>query len=101
MISWAMRHPYITGGVAVWIFNNIVTVLVSSLPAPTKDSSAKYVYWFKVANTIIGNLARAKSTALELSPNFQDALNKALEQMGLNRAGLPLSAGSIPTRIDG
>lgn len=70
-------HPYMIASIvslSTWVLNNIITVMITSLPAPTKDSSAKYVYWFKVLNTIIGNLQRAKSTAIERSPNWQDAV---------------------------
>ena len=75
MQQWVAHHLVLIGMVGTWLFNNIVTVLVSSMPAPTKDSSARYVYWFKVLNTIIGNAARARSTALEQSPNWQAAID--------------------------
>lgn len=81
MLTFINGHPYITASVLTWLFNNIVTVLISSLPAPTKTSSAQYVYWFKVANTIIGNLKRAQSTALENSPNWQAAVDAHLEKL--------------------
>jgi hypothetical protein len=66
--------------VGTWVFNNIITVLVSSLPAPTKDSTAKYRYWFTVVNTIIGNVKRAQNHSLESSPNWQDAVDKYIQQ---------------------
>lgn len=92
MIQWIARHPYLSAAVATWVFNNIITVLVSSLPAPTQKSSARYVYWFKVANTIIGNVARAHSTAVELSPNWQDAVTKHLAILnGQNQSQPPTS----------
>ena len=71
------QHPYGASVAATWVLNNVVTALISSLPAPTKDSSVKYVYWFKVTNTVIGNVKRAQSTTLENSPNWQDALKQA------------------------
>lgn len=73
------QHPYGASIVSTWLFNNVISVMIGSLPAPTKDSSVKYVYWFKVANTIIGNVKRAQSTALENSPNWKDAVEKHLE----------------------
>jgi hypothetical protein len=79
-----ITHPYLLAVGATWVFNNIVTALISALPAPTKDSTARYVYWFKVANTITGNLKRAQSTALEDSPNWQAAIDAHLQKMGLN-----------------
>jgi hypothetical protein len=60
--------------IGTWLFNNIVTALISALPAPTKDSSGQYVFWFKAANNICGNLKRAQSTAIEQSPNWQAAI---------------------------
>ena len=71
-----LTHPYISTVDATWIFNNIVTAFISSLPSPTKDSSQKYIYVFKVLNTIMGNIARAKGTAVENSPNWTDAVQK-------------------------
>ena len=69
-------HPYILTVISTWIFNNIITALISSLPSPTKDSSIKYVYWFKVLNSIMGNISRAAGSHVESSPNFQDAVDK-------------------------
>jgi hypothetical protein len=83
IIQFFVRHPYLASIVATWIFNNVITVLVSSMPAPTKDSTGKYVYWFKVLNTFIGNVRRAQSTAVENSPNWQDAVQAHLEKNGL------------------
>lgn len=76
IIQAFQQHPYSATVVATWVFNNVITVLVSSLPAPTKDSSQTYVYWFKVANTIIGNINRAHASAVEKSPNWTDAVQK-------------------------
>lgn len=87
ILQTIQHHPFIivsfVSGASVWVFNNVVTVLVSSLPAPTKDSSPKYVYWFKVANTIVGNLQRAHGSRIEDSPNFKDAVNKLLASKGI------------------
>jgi hypothetical protein len=81
-------HPWhfaVLSGIATWLFNNVATALISSLPAPTKDSSAKYVYWFKVGNTICGNFKRAQSTAIEQSPNWQAAMDAHLQSIsGMN-----------------
>ena len=85
-------HPYIVSAVGTWLFNNVVTVMVSSLPAPTKDSSIRYVYWFKVLNSVTGNLKRAQSTRLEDSPNWNDAVNAHVQQLsssGLLAPSLP------------
>jgi len=83
MLIYLLHHPaYMTfAGIAcTWIFNNIVTVIVSSLPAPSDTSSARYVFWFKVLNKVVGNLQRAKSTSIENSPNWQPAVDKYIAE---------------------
>lgn len=87
MIQWINAHPYLVPSIATWFFTNIATALVSNLPAPTKDSSAKYTYWFKVANTIVGNLSRATNTAVEQSPNFADAVEAHLATISRVKEG--------------
>lgn len=76
LIQLFQQHPYSASVAATWLFNNIITAFIGSFPAPTKDSSVKYVFWFKFSNTVIGNLKRAQSTALENSPNWQAAIEK-------------------------
>lgn len=49
---------------------------LSALPAPTVRSSATYTFFFKFANGLGANIIRARSTHVEDSPNFQDAVNK-------------------------
>jgi hypothetical protein len=83
-------HPYLFSVVSTWIFTNIITALVSNLPAPTKESTVKYTYWFKVANTIVGNISRAGNTAVELSPNWNDAIERHVATMArLKEASKP------------
>jgi len=81
IVQLFQAHPYWASIITTWVFNNVITVMVSSLPAPTKDSKPAYVYWFKVLNTIIGNVKRAQSTALEQSPNWQDAIAAHVAKM--------------------
>lgn len=74
-----MQHPYVLTAITVigtWLFNNVVTVMVTALPAPTKDSSKLYTYWFSVVNGVMGNIKRAENTHVEDSPNWQDAVEK-------------------------
>lgn len=68
---------------STWLFNNVVTILVGNLPAPTANATPEYKYWFRVANQFIGNRQRAKSTAIENSPNFAPAVQKLLAQYGV------------------
>lgn len=90
-MNFIAHHPVLLSAVGTWLLNNVVSALISSLPAPTKDSSMQYVYWFKVLNTIIGNVKRAQSTALEQSPNWEDAIQKHLAGMngGANPSNPP------------
>jgi hypothetical protein len=81
MFKILAAHPYLLSVVGTFLLNNVVTALVSSLPAPTKDSTLRYVYWFKVLNTVIGNLQRAASTSIENSPNFQAAVEAYVQRM--------------------
>jgi hypothetical protein len=87
-IQFLQSHPWLIGSlvsavlaVPGFLFNSVVTVLVSELPAPTKDSTQKYIYWFKVTNKIVGNWQRAKSTKLENSPNWQAAVEAHVQQL--------------------
>jgi hypothetical protein len=96
-IQFFLDHPglsVIGASAATFIFNNVITVLVSELPAPTKDSTPKYIYWFKVLNSVIGNLKRAHSTAIEGSPNWQAAVEAHVQKLADN--GL-----IIAPRVDG
>jgi hypothetical protein len=96
-IQFLMKHPGLIFSLvsiaATWIFNNIITVMVSELPAPTKDSTAKYSYWFSVLNKIVGNWQRAKSTRLENSPNWKAAVDAHVQQLAdsgqIVKNGLP------------
>jgi hypothetical protein len=92
-MQWAIDHPAAAAAIAMWFFNNVITVMVSALPAPTKDNSQKYVFFFKVTNTLVGNVARAHSTAIELSPNWQAAIEKHIDLI----AGMRARADATPT----
>jgi hypothetical protein len=104
LMQFLGKHLWILAIAGTWLFNNIITVLVSELPAPTKDSSAKYAYWFKVLNTIIGNLKRAQSTAIENSPNWQAAVNAHLQTLsdnGVIALALPKTPGTTNIGLPG
>ena len=51
------------------------SAFISALPAPTASSSTMYQFWFKFLNVLAANIARASSTKVEGSPNFQQAVN--------------------------
>lgn len=51
------------------------SAFISALPAPQGTSSSMYQFWFKFLNVLAANIARASSTKVESSPNFQAAVN--------------------------
>lgn len=52
------------------------SAFVSSLPAPQATSSQVYLFFFRFFNTLAANIARAYSSSVEQSPNFQRAVVK-------------------------
>ncbi len=56
---------------AMWV----ISVMISSLSAPTATSSGFYIWFFKFSNTIMGGITRAFGAKVEASPNFQAAVN--------------------------
>lgn len=83
MSTFILHHPY-AAMIGTWLVNNVVTAMISSLPAPTATSAPSYVYWFKVLNTVAGNFKRAQSTAIENSPNWQAAVDKHMAEQNGN-----------------
>jgi hypothetical protein len=75
--GWAIVGTFFTQ--YVW------SAFIGALAAPTSTSSPGYVFFFKFANGIAGNLARAASTAVEHSPNFAPAVAKVIN--GQSSAG--------------
>ena len=75
------QHPYWATAITTFVGSSTAQFLfsaaVSSMEAPTKDSSSKYKFWFKFLNKVAANLARAKDTSIENSPNWKDAVDKA------------------------
>lgn len=51
------------------------SAFISALPAPQASSSSLYKFWFSFFNVLAANIARASSTKVEGSPNFQAAVN--------------------------
>ncbi len=50
--------------------------LVGGMPAPTKDSGTAYRWAFSTLNILASNISRAKSTTVENSPNWTDAVQQ-------------------------
>lgn len=94
-ITWAVAiTSFVTGGIQF-----LFSVLVGALEAPTAQSSSKYRYWFKVANTIVGNLKRANPPRVEDSPNFEAALNKAIQAIGEAKGAQKTPAVILDTNV--
>ena len=49
-----------------------------------------YKFWFSFFNYLAANIARARDTRVEGSPNFQDAVNLHLAQQGENKVVVTL-----------
>lgn len=80
LISFFSQHPFIATAITTWWANWGASIFVSSLPAPRANSTQLYIFAFKFCNAaIVGNLARAKNTAVESSPNFIPAVAKLAE----------------------
>ncbi len=82
LIDYIQAHPYISGATAFGVLKYLADCFISPMPAPMADSSASYKYWFKVLNRFAANLPRAKSTAVENSPNFIPAVENHIKKNG-------------------
>lgn len=77
ILQLVKTHPILLLLIAVtWLTGQAITALVGAIPAPTKDSTPKQIFWFTAANLFVGNIQRAFHTALEKSPNWPAALAK-------------------------
>jgi hypothetical protein len=76
IIAFISQHPYIVGGAITFLSNYVWSAFIGALPAPTKDSSGPYRFFFTFLNLLAANIARARSTTIESSPNWKDALAK-------------------------
>ena len=55
------------------------SAFISALPAPTAQSGPWYRFFFSFANYLAANISRAKNSAVESSPNFLPAAQKAVD----------------------
>ena len=58
-----------------FVYYIVASAFISGMPAPSATSSIAYRWAFSTLNLIAANIHRGTSTAIEKSPNFQDALN--------------------------
>jgi hypothetical protein len=72
IINWVDTH-----GILCLIIFIVTSTCIGYLPAPTKDSTKFYQWFFAVSNSLIGQLARAFKSKIENSPNWIDAVAKA------------------------
>jgi hypothetical protein len=73
MIPFIEAHSTIIALVGYYIFS----ALIGGMPAPTATSSTIYQWLFASMNILASNIARARNTAVESSPNWRDAVAKA------------------------
>lgn len=76
ILTFISQHQIATTAIVTWLANSGFTIFATSLPAPTAQSSPSYQFWFKLLNNLAANLSRAKSAAVENSPNFIAAAQK-------------------------
>lgn len=88
IIQWIDSH-----GIFLLFVGIISNTLVGYLPSPTKDSKASYVYLFKVSNSLVFQFARAFKSKIENSPNWEDAIQKHLENSDNPNLKNPLFLG--------
>jgi len=55
----------------------IFSAVVGGMPAPTAQSSTTYQWAFATFNILASNIARARNTAVESSPNWLAAVAKS------------------------
>ena len=97
--DWAAQYPVLFASLcsgATLTAGAVWSAFVSSLPAPTIHSTPKYQFWFKFFNTLAANFARAKSTAVENSPNFAAAVNAQNAKMGTDKVVVDLNSEPNP-----
>ena len=78
-IVFLQAHPTTSALVGYYI----VSAFVGALPAPRAQSTQIYLFAYKFANTLGGNLTRAFATKVEGSPNWQPAVQKVINGSGL------------------
>lgn len=76
MLTWTA-----VSWLASWLSNNKATKIISAIPMPTKNSSAREIWWFQFTNNLVGNEKRAAMPPLEASPNFKDAVQPYVEKV--------------------
>jgi hypothetical protein len=89
-LSDFLQNPWIAavaGGVSITGLKYVADVFISSMEAPTRQSSPRYRYWFKVLNKFAANWRRAEDTSVERSPNWIDAVAKATHPPHTDKPG--------------
>ena len=76
IMTLVQAHPYVISLGGYWV----TSAFIGALPAPTATSSQLYIFFFRFSNALGANVMRAWSTAVEKSPNFQQAVQKQQQQ---------------------
>src|ERR1700742_1264257 len=92
LLKWASENPAAAIGavssVLVFVTNGaqfLFTSAVSSIPAPTAQSTPRDVFWFQFLNKLAGNWSRANIPSIENSPNWEAALNAAIDKANASK----------------
>jgi hypothetical protein len=84
---------------AHFVMAGIALTAISSLEAPTKDSSPTYRFMFRFLNALALQFKRM-FPKIEDSPNFQDAVNIQTEKAGLPPIPVQKPAPAEPSAGD-
>lgn len=77
-MNFIQTHPYIFTAVTTFFVNYVWSAMIGALEAPTAQSSSSYKFWFKFLNGLAANIARAKNTSVESSPNWVPAVKQVI-----------------------
>jgi hypothetical protein len=84
LINLAQTHwsVLVAVALALWgAFNTAMSAISNSLPAPTAQSTPRYIFWFRVVNYGGFNWNRAKNISrIEDSPNFIPAAEAYMQK---------------------
>jgi uncharacterized protein (DUF1697 family) len=83
LIAWIAAHwvTILAAATSAWIFiRESFNKIANALPAPTKDSTERYRWWFRFVNNMAGNSERADNHSIESSPNFVPAAEAYMQK---------------------
>lgn len=90
IITWIDSHGLLLLGVYI-----IFSGAVNNLEAPTATSGAFYRWFFKYANYLASSWARARGAQIERSPNWNDAVVKAINGAKCDNCGAKIDTAKL------